>query len=50
MPEIILKETTAHLASYYKHVTSTALSTNKNTFFIQHLSLATFVPGILQSF
>ena len=48
MPQIILKEKTAHLVSYtsftiidvdqYKNA-----STTKNTFFTEHLSLATFV-------
>ena len=50
MPQIVLKERTAHLASYtflqemlisIKHVTFTALSTTKNIFFTEHLSLAT---------
>ena len=59
MPQIILHERTAHLASYtflqeivinIKHVNPTALSTAKNTFFTEHLSLATFVLRILQSF
>ena len=47
MPQIILKERTAHLVSYtsftidvdqYKNP-----STTKKTFFTEHLSLATFV-------
>ena len=47
MPQIILKERTAHLVSYtfftidgdqYENA-----STTKNTFFTEHLSLATFV-------
>ena len=51
MPHITLKERTTHLASYtiftrdtdqYKDVTFTALSTTKNTFFKEHVSLATF--------
>ena len=52
MPQIILIKGKAQLASYtflqemlinIKHVTFTALSTTKNTFFTEHLSLATFV-------
>ena len=53
MPQITLKERTVHLTSYTflqeilvnikKPVTFTALSTTKNTFFTEHLSLATFV-------
>ena len=56
MSQIILKGRTAHLASYafftsdvnqYKNM---SLSTTKNTFFKEHLSLATFVLWIVQSF
>ena len=53
MPQIIVKERTAHLASYAilqemlinvkKNMTFTALSTTVKTFFTEHLSLATFV-------
>ena len=52
MPQIILEKRTAHLASYTflremlinikTHVTLTALSTIKNTYFTEHLLLATF--------
>ena len=51
MPQIIFKERTAYLARYnflqemlinIKNVTVTALSTINNTFFTEHLSLATF--------
>ena len=53
MPQIILKERTAHLVSYtsfrinvdqYKNA-----ATTKSTFFTEHLSPATFVLSILQS-
>ena len=59
MCQINIKETTAHLGSYtflkemlinIKNVTFTALSTTNNGFFTEHLSLATFVLWILQSF
>ena len=59
MPRIILKERTAHLGShtFYRrcwsiseHVTFTALSTTKNSFLTEHLSLATLVLWILQVF
>ena len=60
MPQIILEKRTAYLASYTflrkmlinikTHVTLTALSTIKNTFFTEHLLLATFAEWILQSF
>ena len=53
MPQIILKGRTAHLASctffarhvnQYKNVFNfTAPSTTKNTFFTEHLPLASFV-------
>ena len=57
MPQIILKKKTAHLAGYtffprdvdhYKNTTSlwAALTTIKNTFFTEHLSLATFAEQI----
>ena len=52
MPQINLKER-AHLSRYtflqeiliniLKHVSVTALSTTKNSFFTEHLSLAIFV-------
>ena len=47
MPQIILEERTAHLVSYSSFKTDAdqyknALAT-KNTFFTEHLSLATFV-------
>ena len=54
MPQIILKKITSHLAGYtlfprdidqYKN-TLTALATIKNTFFTEHLSLATFAERI----
>ena len=52
MAQIIFKESTAHLGRYtflqemlinIKNVTFTALSTTKNSFFTEHLSLVTFV-------
>ena len=59
MFEIVLKETAAHLASYtfftrdfdqYKNTSLPQLYQPTRTFFIEHLSQATFVLGILQSF
>ena len=47
MPQIILIKGKAQLASYTflqeMLINITALSTTKNTFFTEHLSLATFV-------
>ena len=57
MPQIILKERTAHLGSYtfftrdveqYKNTSLSQLY--QLPFFTEHLSLATFVLWILQSF
>ena len=54
MPQIILKEKTAHLISYTSFTMDVGqyknASTTKNTFFTEHLSLATFVLWILQRF
>ena len=59
MPQIILKERTAHLGSYtflqemlinIKTNHFYKLSTTKKSFFTEHFSLATFVLRILQSF
>ena len=54
MPQIILKERTAHLVSYTSFSINVGQykdgSTTKSTFFTEQLSLATFVLSISQSF
>ena len=54
MPQIILKERTAHLVSYTSFTRDVDqyqnTSTTINTFFTENLSLTTFVLLILQSF